>query len=181
MKLRIDFPDFRATQTSLQEAMAAFPTLAGNAALNFYTDSWRRRGYINTLYQPWKKTHANDDTRAILTQSGQLRRSLRLSVRGTSITISTNRKYAKAHNEGATQPITPKQRRFFWAKYAEATKNHSLGTKNPAAQKWKYMALAKTITIPQRQFMDIPNQPMSRFLEKRIVTNLERILSKLVG
>lgn len=180
MKIRHDFPDYARFKIRLQEVADTLPTWAGNAALNFYKDSFRRQGYINTGFTRWTARRSPDKGRAILVKTGALRRSLRLRVGPDWIEISTDSPYAKAHNEGGTitQTVTPRQRRFFWAMHAAAKTS---GDTAQAGQ-WKAMALSTTINIkvPQRQFMDVPGGPPSRFLERRIVMHLERAFAHAI-
>lgn len=169
---RQDFPDFSKTQYRLSEIFQNLPTWAGNAALNFFKDSWRRQGFIDRRYERWQRRKGNPDGRAVLVKSGALRRSLRLRVGRTWFEISTGMKYAKAHNEGGTivQTVTPRQRRYFWAMSA---KHKKLGQPD-AAEMWRRMALSETLTIkmPKRQFMGA-----SHFLERRIQMHVERALA----
>lgn len=173
---RVDFPDFRREQFRLTEAMNNLPIWAGNATLNFYKDSWRRQGFIDRSYTPWARRKNGDNQRGILIRSGALRRSLRMTVTGTVINISTDMAYAEGHNEGAkiTQKVTTRQRKFFWAMHIKAKKTR----RNNEAEMWKRMALSDTINInlPRRQFMDVPNAPLSAFMQKRLAMHIESLI-----
>lgn len=170
----MDFPDFKATQIRLEEVFNNLPTWAGNAALNFFKDSWRRQGFIDRSFKRWPK-RAGDSGRQILVKSSRLRRSLRLRVGPGWFEIYTDVPYAKAHNEGETirQVVTTRQRRFFWAMHAK----HKRRGRMQEADKWKALALSQEITIkmPKRQFMG-----KSKFLERRIVAHVERALEKAI-
>lgn len=184
---RQDFPDFKKQQFALREVFVNLPTWAGNAALNFYRDSFRRGGFIDRTFQPWPRrkpsilSGKDDKGRAILVQTGRLRKSLRLAVGKSHFTIYTANPYARAHNEGdtITQTVTPKQRRFFFAKSAQA----KTAGNQALANTFKAMALSQTLTIqlPKRQFMDIPGQPISSLLERRILLHLERALENALA
>ena len=50
--------------------------------------------------------------------------------------------YGAVHEYGGTFTITDRQRRFFWAKYAETNDDM-----------WKALALSKTYTIPPRPYL----------------------------
>lgn len=174
---KVDFPDFRREQFRITDAMDKLPKWAGNATLNFYKDSWRREGFINYSFSPWARRKAQDkQQRGILLKSGALRRSLRMSVSGTTIMISTDMPYAKGHNEGAkiTQIVTDRQRRYFWAMHSKAKKSKH----TTEADIWKAMALSKEINInlPKRQFMDVPNGPLSAFMQKRLAAHIESLI-----
>ena len=90
--------------------------------------------------------------------------------------------YAAIHNFGGTftihPAVTPKMRRFGWAKYREAG-----GKDNPEASgRWKALALTKkarldiNITIPQRQFIG-----RSAELEAGIWSDLEKELENILN
>ena len=46
--------------------------------------------------------------------------TLPLRISGNSITFSSDLPYAALHNEGGDIRVTPRMRRFFWAKYYAA-------------------------------------------------------------
>lgn len=167
----MDFPDFKREQIALQQVFRNLPTWAGNAALNLFKDSWRRQGFIDQRFERWPKRRNDADGkgRAVLMQSGALRRSLRLRTGDTWFEISTDVPYARAHNEGETieQTVTPRQRRFFWAMHAKARRTGD----GPQAAMWRAFALSQKLTIkmPKRQFMG-----RSRLLERRIGMHVER-------
>jgi len=167
----MDFPDFKKEQIALESLFKNLPVWAGNAALNFFKDSWRRQGFIDSRFERWPKRRNDRDGkgRAILVSSGALRRSLRLRTGGTWFEIYTDVPYAKAHNEGETieQTVTPRQRRFFWAMHAKARRTGDTA----GADLWRAFALSKKLTIkmPKRKFMG-----RSRLLERRIGAHVER-------
>lgn len=137
-----------------------FPRLVARRAEAFFKGNFRAQGYTDKGVKPWAKRQVDDRKGgAILIgkQSGLLRDSIRAVVSGNMVVVETNRPYAQIHNEGGTiiQTVTPRQRAFFWAKHKEAKDRNQLND----ADRWKRMALSKTLTInmPQRQFMPIPS------------------------
>jgi hypothetical protein len=96
--------------------------------------------------------------------------------------------YAAIHNNGGKIPVTPKMRKFFWAKYYERAGNvtklksgkASASKRNVAlsseVQFYKNMALTKRahITIPQRQFIGttIPVLLLNLFAPKRTMMSI---------
>lgn len=123
----------------------------------FFTEKWQRR-------------QRGGDGRAILTKSGALRKSIhsRISDGGKEIVFFTDLPYASIHNEGGVIKVTPRMKRFFWAKFIETRqsfgrrKNGSLSRDkrnailSAEASYWKAMALKKVdseIRIPRRQFL----------------------------
>lgn len=152
------------------------PRFVANDALQHFDDSWENKGFTDEkgTFKSWEERKQNDgsksdNNRGLLVGkgSGILRRSLEVkSATAQKIVIGTPVKYAKIHNEGGeiqqNISITPKMRKFAWAKYYE--------TKKPS---WKGLALTKkkeinrTITIPKRQFMG-NSKPLFDKIEKRI-------------
>lgn len=122
----------------------------------FFSEAWERR---------------KSPTRpggAILIDTGRLRQSISSRTTENSITFYTTLPYAAIHNDGGVIIVTAKMKRFFWAKYYEAT--GSFGRKkngerrndkrtvqlSSEAEFWKFMALKKVgtpIRIPRRRFL----------------------------
>lgn len=104
----------------------------------------------------------------ILVDTGSLRRSIYSEVRDSSIVFRSDLPYAAIHNQGGEIKVTARMKRFFWAKYYEATGSFGRrkdGTKRQdkrtnqltdEAEFWRFMALKKVgtaIRIPQRKFL----------------------------
>lgn len=122
----------------------------------FFGEKWKRR--VGPL-RPGGAT---------LVDTGRLRRSISSEIQGTAIVFTYGERYAPYHNEGAEVRVTARMKRFFWAKYKEATgafgrkkdgslrsdkRNQRLGGE---AEFWKWMALKKegsVIKIPRRRFL----------------------------
>lgn len=124
----------------------------------------------------------NRQGRGLLIKKGKLRRSIRVaSISNDTVIISAKKPYSQIHNEGGQIPITPKMRRFFWAKYYEARgkiKTNKAGTATNLnsrnvglsrdARTWRNLALKKTpIKIPKRQFMGIGKE-LDKLIRKEI-------------
>jgi len=79
-----------------------------------------------------------------LVQSGLLLTSGKVQEgRGYSVEIVFDRVYAAAHEYGLLkQPITERQRRFFWFKFLE-----------DGDPMWRALALSETYTIPARPYL----------------------------
>ena len=123
----------------------------------FFSEKWQRR-----------KSPIRDEARAILTDTGALRKSIGSRPTENSITFFTSLPYAAIHNDGGEIVVTGRMKRFFWHKYYEATgsfgrrkdgklrkdkRNARLDTE---ADFWMFMALKKegsTIKIPRRRFL----------------------------
>jgi phage gpG-like protein len=102
----------------------------------------------------WQDVKTPNKIGSLMMRSGALRFSIEAEVLGNNtIRFSSSLPYASIHNQGGKieMQITPKQRKFFWAKHKEAK-----DAGEPGADMWKALAMKKgtlTITIPQRQFI----------------------------
>lgn len=123
----------------------------------FFSEAWERR-----------KSPIRNEGRAILIDTGQLRRSISSRVTENSVIFYTDLPYAAIHNDGGEIKVTKRMKGYFWHKYHEATgsfgrkkdgtlrrtkKNARLTTE---ADFYKWMALKKegsTIKIPRRRFL----------------------------
>ena len=137
----------------------------------------------------WPKS-ARPGAKSPLIDSGNLRRSIRGTVSGHTVAFSSSLPYASIHNTGGILTVTTKMKRYFWAKYIEATgkttKTKSGQTANTkrnrtlsaAAQFYKAMALKKTgskIKIPQRQFLG-HHRSLEQPVKDIIGRNLEALI-----
>lgn len=122
----------------------------------FFNESWARR---RSPMRPGGLT---------LVDTGNLRRSIRSRSTENSIIFYTDLPYAAIHNEGGDIVVTAKMKRFFWAKYYEATgsfgrkkngekrKDKRTNQLSDESEFWKILALMKVgkkIHIPKRQFL----------------------------
>lgn len=147
--------------------------------------NFERQGFFAKAWQRRKSPVRGDGH--ILVASGDLRRSIMSRSDATSITFYSTSPYAAIHNEGGEIKVTPRMKRFFWAKYYEATGSVSL-RKNGAprqnkknrqltanAEFWRAMALmkvGKTIKIPKRTFLG-----MAPEVEKEVTAIIEQNLT----
>lgn len=178
---RFDFPDFELTRTSIHDLFHHLPTWAGNSALNFFLDSFKKEGFSDREFKAWKKRRQPIEGRNLLVGkgSGKLRRSLRVRIGADYFEVYTDMPYAQIHNEGGTieQEITERQRKYFWAQYYREKKAGNTEKSNM----FKRMALTKkasfTIKIPKRQFMGKSekfNQKLLAHVERGIRNAIDR-------
>lgn len=93
----------------LKGVIIRLPVIAGNEVVNFALDNFKRQAWLGDIIQPWRpRKNPNKwgqspkrNGRAILIDSGRLRRSIRV-IRTTtdSVVVGTDVPYARAHNEG---------------------------------------------------------------------------------
>lgn len=144
------------------------PTKAGNMGVNFFKDNFRKGGYQDGSLHKWPVTRrqqiggegAGSAYSPLLSKRLNLMRSVRYTVSPGKTTILNDLVYAHIHNEGGTitHNVTPKMRKFAWAKFYEAAGENRKDTElNENAKFWKGMALTKKAqirqVIPRRQFM----------------------------
>lgn len=138
--------------------------------INFVMGNFEKQGFLDSSLQPWSERKNNTDAgRAILTQSGALRDSIKLiSTSPKRVIVGSNSKYAKIHNEGGVTniPVTTRMKKFFWYKY-----------KQTGDSRYKSMALTKkthfSITTPKRQFMG-PSESFNKLIDAKFIKMIER-------
>ena len=98
--------NFKKIEQGGRTAMERAIVKIGNEAKNFFVNSWRVQGFEDRTVEKWKprkKETKRTIGRAILVQSGDLRRSIirqPVNKAQLSVKISTDLPYAKVHNEG---------------------------------------------------------------------------------
>lgn len=171
------------------------PVKIGAKAKSLFQENFRKGGFQDGGLQAWQVTRRQllgkgaDAQRGPLLSSRQvLYKSIAYTPERGSVTIYSNVKYAAIHNEGGTvithPRITPKLRRFAWAKYYEAGggKSGSKGKETGDAAMWKAMALTKKTTltvkskIPQRRFMG-PSSNLTSDVNQIINTEVSKIIN----
>ena len=182
-------------QPQLERLIArTLPVKIGAKAKSIYQANFRKGGFQDGGLQAWRVTRRQllgkgaDAGRGPLLSSRQvLYKSLSYTPERGAVTIYTNVKYAAIHNEGGTiithPRITPKLRRFAWAKYYEAGggKKGQNGRETGDAAMWKAMALTKKTTltvkakIPQRRFIG-PSRDINSAVEKIINTEVGKLI-----
>ncbi len=83
----------------------------------FFTEKWQRR-----------KSPVRNNGRAILTDTGRLRSSIHSRITENSVIFYTDLPYAAIHNDGGEIVVTPRMKRYFWARLQQYRgKQHQLG------------------------------------------------------
>ena len=147
----------------------------------FFSEKWQRR-----------TSPIRDEGRAILTDSGALRKSIVSRTSENSITFFTTLPYAAIHNDGGEIVVTKRMKRFFWHKYYEATgsfgrrkdgrlrKDQRNARLETSSDFWKFMALKKagsTIKIPRRRFLGTSPE-VEQAVREIVEENLTEYFSK---
>ncbi|WP_052444840.1 phage virion morphogenesis protein [Flammeovirga sp. OC4] len=154
-----------------------FPTIAGTEAKVFFKDRFRSQNWIDTNTEPWKPRkdpEGKHKGKAILVQSGALKRSIKVLHKDkTSVTVgSANIPYAKIHNEGYRGNVNQKVKAHTRRKHRR-TRN---GVSHDV-QKHKVSAHNRTLYmhIPKRQFLGD-----SLYLNNRINRKLNARILKII-
>ena len=130
------------------------PVIVGRLAKEHYQDNFRQSGFVDHGLHPWQPAKRQNGGagaaaryRTLLSSRNHLFSSINYTPTNAAVTVYNNVPYAAAHNDGATVniPVTPKMRRFAWAKFYEAsgkTKKNAKTKKtnrpaNPRAQFWR--------------------------------------------
>lgn len=145
----------------------------------FFSDKWQRRKYDDGSNR--KVLQGEGKSGVHLSQIAASGR-----IEGSKVVYSSTLPYAAIHNEGGTITVTAKMKRYFWAKYIEATGSFSYKKdgqqRNTQRQRkisadsefYKAMALKKTgdkIKIPKRQFIGMHpslNAAITEIIEKNL-------------
>ena len=184
------------------------PVAAGKFAKQHFQDNFLKGGFVNGGIHPWPPakrlssggTGADAQYRTLMSSRNHLYSSINYTPGVAKVTIFNYVVYAPIHNDGGTvhPRITPKMRRFAWAKYYELggkdkvpqkgrkrAKNGTTGEGTEKdvpseAEKWKRLALTKkeslTINIPKRQFMG-----PSKELDARLTAYVEKEILRIIN
>jgi phage gpG-like protein len=160
------------------------PRHVGKLAVDHFHENFMLGGFVDDKLEPWRpsKRIGQDKSAAsgygtLLSSRKELYNSIRSIASEGKVTISSSLRYSRIHNEGGTvtQTITPKMRRFAWAKYYQANP----GGKGEGGGMWKAMALTKkttrTFIIPKRKYMG-HSVEINRQIELRVAKDFKRIL-----
>lgn len=144
------------------------PQEAAITMVNFFKRNFNVGGFVDVPFQRWKKS-TYPGARATMVRSGNTRREIKkiqISESRVVVGIANHNHYAKIHNEGGKIPITPKMRRFFWAKFKETGKDY-----------WKWLALTKKsfIEIPQRKIIG-DSIALEKTLDRMLISELKKAL-----
>ena len=144
------------------------PDKVGNMAKAHYQDNIReRQGFLNNGVKKWDKTKrqqsgstsAAANYGALQSSSNHLYSSIKYIPSDYRVRVANDLKYAPYHNWGATIPITPRMRGYFWYKYSTSPgqKKGKKTVESDEQKKWKALALSTkkktSFKIPQRQFL----------------------------
>lgn len=202
--------DIQRMVTDFENLIARkLPVAAGKIAKQHFQDNFRQGGFVNGGLHPWPPAKrlssgapgADSQYRTLMSARNHLFSSIGYTPGMAKVTIFNDVVYAAIHNEGGTvhPRITPKMRRFAWAKYyqlgggGKSAQKGAKGAKSgksaargggpdqAEAEKWKRLALTKketlTIDIPKRQFMG-PSAELDARLTEYVEKEILRIINQ---
>lgn len=144
--------------------------------------------------EKWASPKINNARGSVMNRSGNLRRSIKYSVRDGMILFSSSLPYASIHNEGGEITVTAQMKKYFWAMYYRATGGittkadggESKSKKNikltAEAAKWKGLALMKVgqkIKVEKRQMVGDHPQ-VAKIVKGVIDDNMELFNQELI-
>lgn len=164
-------PDARKLGKALKQAFEQSIRQGAAVTETHYKSSWHKQGYADKSdkWQPRKSRDKRNKGKAVLVQTGELRRSIQAkpNVTQRTITISSDKPYAQIHNEGGTISAT------------QNVKSHKRRTNNGTTTVKAHARNVNT-KIPQRQFMPIEGERIGKALEDKIYQNTVTILDKVI-
>ena len=155
--------DLKQMADKFEQFQKDLPVIVCTTAVNNSRENFKKQGYEGSKWKRRSEGSPRDSGRAILTDTGTLKDSIRywvVSAAAVMIGVDQNKvKYAQIHNEGGTVKITDKMRKFFWAMYNKTEQDF-----------YKGLALTKKthITIPKRQYLGVTEE-----LDNQIKTAIE--------
>lgn len=165
---------FEKQKASFQKLLdVTLPKKVGNAAVNHFRKNFRDGGWNNNGLKKWKRTRREEISSAraeyrygpLLSRQDHLMKSIHFTPESRKVIVSTDVKYAPYHNNGAEIRVTPKMRKFAWAKFfsgAKIAKGDSAKVRKQKAaflrqgQPFPYFRLFTRLCrlrIPMRRFM----------------------------
>jgi len=163
-------------------------------ATDHFVGSWKKKGWVDRGLKQWKEVQRRQPgtkaykaakkaarTRAILVQSGRLRRSFYTRIKRMDIVqIANSAPYAQVHNEGArgTAYVKPHARYVKSGEYAGTGIFSTKTRREKRVQleaKQNVKGYSRKVNIPQRQFMGHSHQ-----LEQQQIRAIQRWIDEAI-
>jgi phage gpG-like protein len=148
------------------------PVIIGIEAVKHFKNNFMEEGFDGKKWASRKsKRMGSTNGQKVLSMTGELAESIDYKIDGNTVTIYSDKPYAKIHNEGGKIQVTDKMKKFFWAKNKEAKDAGA----TDVADMYKAMALSSEITIQQRMFIG-DSQLLITKITQKVTKDLNRIL-----
>lgn len=177
-----------------------WPARVGEMAISHFRKNFRDAGWNDGGLAKWPTTKRQQmggkgayyGNTPLLSGRNNLYGGFTYNTSPGRVVVSNNVEYARIHNEGGsiTHRITPRMRKYAWAKFFEETGIKKGDSSDQRKQKeanagersamWKRLALApkqsSTVRIPQRRFMGKTAE-----LEQKVKDYTGQEIRKLLG
>lgn len=168
-------------QKEIEQAMRrTLPVKVGRIAKDHFQTGFRQGGFQDNGTQAWQRKKRPDQYGPLMSSRQNLYGSIYYHPDDYRVTVGTEVPYAAIHNEGGDIIVTPRMKRFFWAKYRETNGGSwKRNAKNQEAEFWKTLALKKVgsvIHIPQRKFIG-ESQELTDKINNTIENEIKKIIS----
>jgi phage gpG-like protein len=195
MQTKINLNTFRAEMNKKRAEIdnlvrKKMPRYAGNIGVEHVKENFRKGGFVNNGLQKWQKSNrekfggksASGNYGTLMSGRNHLYSSTKYVPSDARVTIQNDVLYAGVHNWGGTisATVTPKMRKFAWAKFYASGGKSSDKAIAPDVAFWKNFALTKkkqiSIKIPQRQFIG-ESKEMNDAIRLKMDTELGKLFN----
>lgn len=159
-----------------------FPKAAGKMALKFINGNFRSQSWEG---RPWKKRRGGkrNARRAILVDTGALRRGNQMAVMPGAVRIFNDVPYAAAHNNGyyGTVSVKGHSRRIYGRFKVSSLSTRRTSKKRLESGKTSVKPHSRLMRIPRRQFAPTKERPsptLNRSIRRYTQLEVLRILKK---
>jgi phage gpG-like protein len=191
MASRIDKLPFASVQRIFVNYQKQLPTIVATSAVSFFKGSFRRQGWVYDgklkRWKPRSKNAKRNRGRAILIDSGKLRRSIRTIHKSSQyIEVGSELEYAAIHNDGGKVKGTARVPGF--TRKAHKVKGHKRTFKGKVKKIKAHTRDATNVrshtreldfTVDQRQFIGESPDVLKR-AERDLFRHLDNQINKLV-
>lgn len=141
-------------KTKTQAAIRTMPKVLGNEAVVWTKQSWDRQGWLDESTEGWaarQKNTRRNNGKAILVQTGRLRRSIRILSEGENrVVIGTDVPYARIHNYGGTITQAARSETFQRNRITRGARKGRFKRGVTAGRGFSFSQ--RNIVMPKRQF-----------------------------
>jgi len=175
--------NFSELQSKFNRMMETLPSQLGTIMVNFSKQRFRDQAWKDITLSPWARRKAGvkrNKGRALLIDSGRLRRSIRiLNATRNRVTIGTDVPYAEAHNEGVDKQVTVNA---FSRRKTQKQKLYSVKTKKGRFSRVEVgtgnvKAHTRHMKLPQRRFLG-PSEALTAQLTLFIKEELNKVFTQ---
>ena len=172
---------FTSIENKLERVLSELPAMVGAKVVQFSNQAFRNQGFTDESLETWtprKSETAKSEGRAILVQTGRLRRSIRVITSTLdSVTIGTDVPYAQIHNQGGSTTHYAHGRILNFDMAGENGGRWRFGKAGTIKQQRGIKAIRRatfkehTTKIPQRKFLGNSHQQTEEIkflIEKQI-------------